>query len=321
MEFHYPQVQPLVTVVIPVYNAGDYLRPSVMSIVEQTYKNLEILIIDDGSTDGCFSTIETIKDRRIRIIKQPHGGKPTALNRALEEMRGQFYVIQDADDISSPARIERQLQCMLENPSIAAVFCGCDLILNGRHVAPIFLPKSVAQCRRYIDSMRLPAHDPTAFYRVSMVQDLEYTLPVVDGLDYIMRVGERYPMMVLGDCLYSYRIHPDSITKQNVEFRERMAWKAHRLLIERRGLIAEQSTKKEVPAKARLRNKDKDNDLVGHFMMSLVGLRHRHRRLDAVRTALTCLRLHPLDPYYYKPLLYAFAPLSLIKFYRSRKGL
>ena len=65
---------PLVSVVICVHNAGEYLRDAVLSITRQTYTNIEILIYDDGSTDGCLSTIDDIRDSRIRIFHLPHRG-------------------------------------------------------------------------------------------------------------------------------------------------------------------------------------------------------------------------------------------------------
>ena len=112
----------LVTVVICVYNAGDFLRPAVESILNQTYPELEVLIVDDGSTDGCVSTIEDIRDSRIRILRQENEGKPAAMNYALSESRGEFYVVQDADDLSFPKRIERQLQCMRDHPVASPLF-------------------------------------------------------------------------------------------------------------------------------------------------------------------------------------------------------
>lgn len=102
--------KPLVSILISVYNAGGYLRPSVQSILSQTYSNLEILIIDDGSTDHCMDTIADLKDPRIRVISQENAGKAVALNRALAVLSGEFYAIQDADDVSYPTRIERQVR-------------------------------------------------------------------------------------------------------------------------------------------------------------------------------------------------------------------
>ena len=122
-------------------------------------------------------------------------GKPAALNRALTEMHGEFFAVHDADDLSHPRRIERQVHYMQQYPGIAAVFCGYDLILGGRNIAPKFGPKDEAQCRKDIENMHMPGHDPTVMYRVSMVSGIRFDeqLPIVEGFDYVIRVGERFP--------------------------------------------------------------------------------------------------------------------------------
>ncbi len=201
--------RPLVSVIICVYNAGEYLRHAVESIVKQRYEKIEIIIVDDGSTDGCMRSLNDIGDERIRRIAQRNAGKPFALNRALSELRGEFYAIQDADDLSHPFRIEHQLRCMQEHPEVAAVFCGHEIVLNGRHLAPRFRAKNSEECRADIRAFRMPAHDPTVMYRVEAVRGMRYeeALRIGQGFDYILRVGEQYPMMVLGECLYSYRVH------------------------------------------------------------------------------------------------------------------
>jgi glycosyltransferase involved in cell wall biosynthesis len=311
----------LVTVVICVYNAGDYLLSAVTSILHQTYPHLEILIVDDGSTDGCMTSIAHLSDPRIRILTQPNRGKPAALNLALQSMRGEFYAVQDADDLSHPRRVELQVQCMRERPHLAAVFCGHELILRERRVAPRFCEKDEAACRREIDRMSMPAHDPTAMYRCSMVRDLRYDedLPIVEGFDYIMRVGETMPMRVLGECLYSYRIHLATVTKRNPELRDRMLATALRKVHERRGMSSRTpSAVGRGRAGSRLRHRTDDNDLVSHFMVSIVDQRHAGRWRDAVHAAARCIALHPLDPYYYKPALYAVAPVGVIDWHRAR---
>ena len=116
---------PLVSIVTCVYNAGEYLRPSVLSIVNQTYRNLDIIIVDDGSTDDSLDTItDLLDDSRIRVFRQANAGRSVALNRALDLVQGEFYAIQDQDDISDPTRIQKQLEAMLSRPELAAVFCG-----------------------------------------------------------------------------------------------------------------------------------------------------------------------------------------------------
>jgi len=311
----------LVSVIVCVYNAGEYLRSSVESVLAQTYPDLEVMIVDDGSTDGCMATIADLADPRIRILRQANAGKPSALNRALGEATGEFYAVHDADDLSHPERIARQVRCMRAHAGAAAVFCGYDLILDDRRIAPKFAAKDEARCRRDIDRMEMPGHDPTAMYRRSMVKDMQYDveLPIVEGFDYVLRVGERFAMVVLGECLYSYRIHWNTVTKRDPSARMRLFHAALQKVRARRGLPVESATA-AMPAGGRLRNWELDNDLVSHFMASMVDLRHAGCRKTALQTALGCLRLHPLDPYYYKPAVYAVAPLSLISWHRARRG-
>jgi len=314
--------EPLVSILISVYNAGEYLRPSVQSILSQTYSNLEILIIDDGSTDHCMDTIADLNDPRIRVISQENAGKAAALNRAMDKLTGEFYAIHDADDISYPQRIEHQVEYILEYPELAAVFAGYDIILGDRRIAPRFRFKSIQQCREDIERMLLPAHDPTAMLRVSLVKNIRYdqSLRVGQGWDYILRVGEQYPMIVLNECLYSYRYHDDSNTRQDQVRREKKIRDVVNKACQRRGIdISKVLPLKETPA-TKLLYRGKEYGIVPHFMESVLDLRCAGRNWQALRTALICLSLHPLDPHYYKPLAYFLAPVSLIRYYRSQKA-
>jgi glycosyltransferase involved in cell wall biosynthesis len=313
--------EPLVSILIAVYNAGEYLRPSLQSILSQTYPNLEILLIDDGSTDGCMDSIADIEDSRIRIIAQQNSGKAAAINRALDELSGEFYAIQDADDISYPQRIELQVRCMLENPDIAVVFSGNDIIVDGRRIAPEFTGKTIEQCRRDIKLLRMPAHDPTAMYRISMVGDMRYdpALKVAEGLDYILRVGERYPMMVLGQCLYSYRFKIGSLSRQDTAVRNELVRKVIIRACQRRGCDVSEQFFYEPSSTGSFGHRGKENNIVAHFMQSVIDLRGVGRSGEALQTALSCVKLHSFDPHYYKPLLYTITPLSVIDLYRSAK--
>jgi len=314
--------EPLVSISISVYNAGEYLRPSVKSIIDQTYTNLEIIIIDDGSTDGCMESIADLNDARVRIITQKNAGKPVALNCALAVLSGEFYAIQDADDVSYPTRIERQVQCMLENPKVAAVFTGYDIILNGRRQAPRFPAKSVQQCQHDIEKMGMPSHDPTVMFRMSMVSGLSYepSLRVGQGWDYILRVGEKSAMMVLGECLYSYRVHFDSITRTDSIRRNQKVQDVLKLACQRRGLDFSEYFPSSSVLRTKSSHREQEIGVVPHFIESVLDLRRARRFRDSLATAISCLRLHPWAPYYYKPLVYFLAPLKIIEYYRSWKN-
>ncbi|HYE61212.1 MAG TPA: glycosyltransferase family A protein [Phycisphaerales bacterium] len=316
-------VQPLVAVILPLFNARPYFRAAVESVLNQTYRELDVIVVDDGSTDGSLEVISDIRDSRLRTVRQPNSGKPVAMNLALSMTDAEFYAINDADDLSHPERIQRQVDCLRRNSDVAAVFSGHDIIVSNQRHAPQFRPRTREECREEIECLRMPAHDPTALWRLSMVRHFSYepSLPGVEGYDYILRVGEQFPMLVLGECLYSYRVHPDSITKRAPVERERRVREVLRRACERRGANPEEVLG---PAPgpgtySRLRNRDLDNNLAAHFIESVLDLRSHGRVMEAIRTGIACGKFHPTDPHYLKALAYALLPSGFIAKVRSRK--
>lgn len=112
------EITTTVTILLPVYNAGEYLRESVASALRQTYRSFELLVIDDGSTDGCTDFLKNIGDRRIRLIRRRHDYIAT-LNYGLSSAKGKYIARMDADDRMLPSRLARQVRVMEENPEIA----------------------------------------------------------------------------------------------------------------------------------------------------------------------------------------------------------
>jgi len=312
---------PLVTVIVPVFNAGEYLLPAVESLVAQTYRHLEIIVVDDGSTDGCVETLRELRDDRMTIVRQPNGGKSTAMNLALTRLRGEFWGIQDADDLSHPDRIERQVEALLEDPTLAAVYSGIDLILDGKRFAPISTEKSRATCRSEIDKLRIPAHDATGLYRAALLRDLTFdpSLRIGQGVDFMFRVGERHPIKVLGACLYSHRINRASTThrsaSRNVEQLNRVIAKA----CARRGLDFARFRRRPPPEKTFFRHRSVDT-IVPYAVESVKQLKADRRHREAFRTAAISARLHPLDPLYYKPLLHLVVPALLGRWWSVMRG-
>jgi glycosyltransferase involved in cell wall biosynthesis len=307
--------EPLVSVIMCVYNAGNYLRPSLESILGQTYRHLDIVIVDDGSTDGCIDSIkDLLADDRIRLFRQNNSGKSVALNRALDEVRGEYYAIQDADDVSFPTRIAKQVDAFLKDPQLAAVFCGNELILRGRSVAPLFAAKEKDECERAVAEFCMPAHDPTGMFRMSVVGRLRYdpSLQVAETFDYILRVGERHPMIVLGETLYAYRILENSLTRRDPGWREQIVIRALKKACERRGLQYESTFPDHPLTRRRSANSVRDNNIAAYFIRSVLDQRRANRRLAALATGWDCVRLHPLDPHYYKAMIYALVSPRLL---------
>ena len=117
-------MEPLVSVIIPVYNVLPYLREALDSVINQTYKNLEILVVDDGSTDGSGEVCdEYLSDPRVIVIHQENKGLSGARNTALDRMTGEYVAFLDSDDAFMPDMIEKMLDALLLNQT-DAVICG-----------------------------------------------------------------------------------------------------------------------------------------------------------------------------------------------------
>jgi glycosyltransferase involved in cell wall biosynthesis len=311
---------PLVSVLIPAYNAGDYLRSAVKSIINQTYRPLEIIIIDDGSTDNCIKSIEDIQDNRLLILRKENGGKASALNLALGVIKGQFWMIQDADDMSHPERVEKQINALLDNPDLAAVFIGTDLIFKGKKFAPIYPRKNREDCKNEIEALKLPAHDATGMYRTSITKGLLFDneLKIGQGVDYVWRVGEVFPITVLEECLYSHRVNYQSITHKHPGDNYEKINIVIKKACQRRGWDFNKYKVDSPPVL--LKKKRGMNSILPYAIESIISLKRRRSYFDAVKTAFICISVHPFDYMFYKPMMYLFIPQNALAYYRNRKN-
>ncbi|WP_439883022.1 glycosyltransferase family 2 protein [Pontibacter sp. MBLB2868] len=114
---------PLVSLIIPCYNVSAYVEKAVKSILSQTYTNLEIIIVDDASTDDTVKIIKNIKDSRIKLLELKENTKKVgAVNAALEEVRGELIAFQDADDWSDTTRVEEQVKLFKDVSDLGICF-------------------------------------------------------------------------------------------------------------------------------------------------------------------------------------------------------
>ncbi len=112
-------MNPVVSVVLPVYNCPRYVGQAIESVLEQTYADFELIVIDDGSTDETPDVLRRYEDSRIRLITQANRGLATTLNRGIELARGRYIARQDQDDICFPDRLARQVTFLDANPACA----------------------------------------------------------------------------------------------------------------------------------------------------------------------------------------------------------
>lgn len=143
-------VQPMVSVVIPVYNGQSVIEACVQSVLAQDVREMELIVVDDGSTDGTWPLLERLAaaDERIRIVHQANAGVSAARNRALEECRGEYIRFVDADDVLPPGSMRTLLEKARET--------GSDLVIAG--YTEVVGPVRNARCLRKCEDT-LPLND------------------------------------------------------------------------------------------------------------------------------------------------------------------
>lgn len=116
---------PLVSVVIATYNNRNLLDRTVQNILQQTYSNMELIVVDDGSTDGTRDLMVEMatRDSRLRYVYQMNQERGAARNRGIREARGEYVAFIDQDDLWHPTKLERQILALLEEPSVDCCYC------------------------------------------------------------------------------------------------------------------------------------------------------------------------------------------------------
>lgn len=206
--------RPLVSVLMPVYNAAEYLSTSLSSIIAQSYTQLEIVIVDDASTDQSLDIVQSFLDPRIVIIKNSENmGLAASLNRAIDSSTGIFLARMDADDIAHPSRISRQVNFMLDNPDVDVL--GTSMQYFGESRFLNHFPKTHEACRSYL-MLNVCFGHPTVMFRRYVFQATEnFYAPRLkqysEEYDLWCRLADKYRFHNLQQVLLYYRTYPPAI--------------------------------------------------------------------------------------------------------------
>lgn len=114
-------MKPEVSVVIPAYNAEKYLAETIRSVLDQTYNSYEVIVVDDGSSDGTLEVARSF-DSRIKALTKPNGGPASARNLAIRNSRGAYIAFLDSDDLWTPDKLERQVALLENNPAVGLTY-------------------------------------------------------------------------------------------------------------------------------------------------------------------------------------------------------
>lgn len=209
-------MNPLVSVIMPAYNAEPYIAMAIESILNQTYGNYEFIIINDGSTDSTPSIIEKYGDSRIVYIrKRDNEGLVHQLNHGLRIAKGKYIARMDADDISVRTRLEWQVERMERDASIGVIGGQVECRLNNKRVRRPGMPLIDGEMRVWLLNYP-PLYHPTVLMRASVLSEygLEYSESYRPAEDYKMWVdlSRRTGMANLQQVVLLYRIHERQVS-------------------------------------------------------------------------------------------------------------
>jgi glycosyltransferase involved in cell wall biosynthesis len=205
-----PMTEPLVSAIIPTYNYARYMADCVGSVLGQSYRNVELIVVDDGSTDETCERLEPYMDR-IRYIYQENRGVGAARNTGIKEARGEYVALLDADDVWHPRKIEMQMKYVRENPVagvVAAQFTD-DRSEGWPALSSIWPPKTesftleqLALHARFLPSgvlIQKSCFDSVGIFRTE--------ISGADDRDLFVRIASRYPIVLLELPLVYAREH------------------------------------------------------------------------------------------------------------------
>lgn len=209
---------PLVSVLLPVYNAAPYVQEAIESILSQTYRRFELIIVNDGSTDGSGQIIKAMHDPRIRIIEQRNRGLSVALNRAIAVAQGAYLARQDADDISLPRRFERQVEFLEEHSTVGMVGTWAEIRSHNPSLVKVYAPPSDSALLKFELLFDNPfVHSSMMIRRQAIEQVGAYDEGAsVRAEDYELwsRVAQKCEVGNLPETLHIYRDAPNSKLKK-----------------------------------------------------------------------------------------------------------
>ncbi len=210
-------MEPFISVVMPVFNGGKYLQLAIESVLNQTYTNFELVIVNDGSTDNSKEIIEGVNDNRIVLINQNNKGVSIALNNGIRKAKGEYIARMDSDDICFPERLKKQIEFFEKNPDYVVV--GSNALIIDQDGAFIYESNNPILFNP-LTNLYPPLFHSSVMFRRKDIINCGYYNEEVSHLNAFEDQLLWIDMMELGkignleESLLQYRVHPSSVTSK-----------------------------------------------------------------------------------------------------------
>jgi glycosyltransferase involved in cell wall biosynthesis len=216
-------INPLVSIMMPAYNAELFVAQAIESAISQTYNHWEIIVVDDGSTDSTAQILARYTDPRVKVFHQPNGGEACARNTALDQLQGEFLAFLDADDIFLPHHLQETITYLKDHPEYDGVYsdgeyidsqCRCLKLLSARRRGP-FEGDLFEQVIRSSDVFGAPVCIVVRSQPV-FERKLRFDPEIVIGpdWDFLASYAETAKFGYLNQVTCQYRVHQSNISRR-----------------------------------------------------------------------------------------------------------
>lgn len=211
-----------VSILLPVYNAAPFLAEAIHSILNQSFGDFELIILNDGSEDNSKEIIFSFSDSRIRYIEnETNLGLIKTLNKGVEICEGKYIIRMDADDICVPGRIEKQLRFMEKHPDVGLCGTWAYVIDNKGTITGKIINQTSTSFISVSLLFSVPLIHPSTCFRASILkQNLYHEVPVAEDYDLWCRLNEQTKIANIPDFLLYYRWHNTNISREKQQIQE-----------------------------------------------------------------------------------------------------
>lgn len=215
----------IISVIIPAYNAESYILETIKSVQKQTFVDLEIIAIDDGSTDRTLEILKGIDDERLRVFSYANSGVAIARNRGIAQARGEFIAFLDADDLWTPDKLETQLEALSRNSDASVVYSWTSYFHEKNK--KVYSGNSVLfQGNVHADLLKwnFLASGSNPLIRREAIEEIggfDSSFPPCEDWDFYLRLSARYKFAVVPKYQVIYRQSATSATASKFDFIEK----------------------------------------------------------------------------------------------------
>ncbi|MBV6623678.1 MAG: glycosyltransferase [Rivularia sp. (in: Bacteria)] len=209
---------PIISVVVPAYNSQSTILETINSVLEQTFSDFELIVINDGSTDKTLEILATVKDARLKVYSYPNGGLPAARNRGIARASGEFISFIDADDLWTPDKLELQLQALQKSPSAGVAYSWTICMgNNGESFHPGVSESYQGNVYQYLLIGNFIASGSNVLLRQQAIESVGYfdeSLKSSEDWDYWLRLAPKWDFVVVPKPQIIYRLSSGAMSSK-----------------------------------------------------------------------------------------------------------